>query len=96
MRLFEKKTSKKQDSAKNSAKKSNKNILRLTYMIVVLFVVMIGYEGYFLFFQREDVINNTYNARLDSFSDRVVRGKIRSSNGTVLAEYPTTWAKTGP
>lgn len=86
MRLFEKKTSKKQDSAKNSAKKSNKNILRLTYMIVVLFVVMIGYEGYFLFFQSEDVINNTYNARLDSFSDRVVRGKIRSSNGTVLAE----------
>lgn len=85
-RLFEDESSEKRRAGKTSEEKSNKNILRLTYVIVVLFVVMIGYEGYFLAFQREDVINNTYNARLDSFSDRIVRGKIRSNNGTVLAE----------
>ena len=32
------------------------------------------------------MINNTYNARLDSFANRVVRGRILSNDGTVLAE----------
>lgn len=72
--------------SEDPVEKSNKNILRITYVVVALFIGMIGYQGYFLVFQREDAINNTYNARLDSFSDRIVRGKIRSSNGTVLAE----------
>lgn len=80
------KRSGKRENRKTSEEKSNKNILRLTYAVVLLFAVMIGYESYFLTFRREDVINNTYNARLDSFSDRIVRGKIRSNNGTVLAE----------
>lgn len=31
------------------------------------------------------MINNSYNARLDRFSDRVHRGKILASDGTVLA-----------
>jgi len=65
--------------------KSNQNILRLTYAVVCLFVIMMGYEVYFLTFQRELVINNTYNTRLDSFSERIVRGSIKSNNGTVLA-----------
>jgi len=69
--------------------KDKKNILRVTYLVVFLFLLMIGYEGYFLAVKREDVINNTYNARLDSFSDRVVRGKIRGNDGTVLAETLT-------
>ena len=47
---------------------------------------MIGYFGYFLQAQSESVINNSYNARLDSFSDRIVRGDILSSDGRVLAE----------
>lgn len=71
---------------KDPVKRSNQNILRITYLVVFLFIIMIGYESYFLFVQREDVINNTYNARLDSFSQRIVRGKIRGSDGTVLAE----------
>ena len=42
--------------------------------------------GYFLQVRSEDVINNSYNARLDRFSDRIVRGKIMAGDGTVLAE----------
>ena len=45
-----------------------------------------GYFGYFLQVQSETVINNSYNARLDSFSDRIIRGKIVSNDGRVLAE----------
>lgn len=47
------------------------------------------YMGYFLQMKSEDVINNPYNARLDSFSDRIVRGSILASDGTVLAETTT-------
>lgn len=66
--------------------KANKNILRITYVIAGLFLALAAYLGYFLQVRSEDVVNNSYNARLDSFSDRIIRGKILASDGTVLAE----------
>lgn len=66
--------------------KANKSILMVTYVMVGLFVCMLGYFGYFLQIRSETVINNSYNARLDSFSDRIVRGEILSSDGRVLAQ----------
>ncbi|MDO5551569.1 MAG: penicillin-binding protein 2, partial [Lachnospiraceae bacterium] len=50
------------------------------------FLGLILYFGYFLQITSEEVINNSYNARLDRFSDRIVRGNIVSSDGQVLAE----------
>lgn len=47
---------------------------------------MAAYFGYFMQVQREDVINNSYNARLDSFAEKIVRGKILADDGTILAE----------
>lgn len=70
----------------NPNPKANKNILGITYLTVALFLGLAVYLGYFLQVRSEDVINNSYNARLDSFSDRIVRGKIMASDGTVLAE----------
>lgn len=70
-------------------RKSNKNMLFTVYLMVGLFVCMIGYFCYFLQFQSETVINNSYNARLDRFSDRIVRGEIRSNDGRVLAQTVT-------
>lgn len=64
---------------------ANKGILWITYLMVGLFVGMIGYFGYFLQVQGENVINNSYNARLDRFSDRIVRGELQSNDGHVLA-----------
>lgn len=66
--------------------RANKSILMVTYVMVGLFVCMLGYFGYFMQFRSETVINNSYNARLDSFSDRIVRGEILSSDGRVLAQ----------
>lgn len=65
--------------------KVNQNILRLAYIVVFLFLTLIGYVAYFLTVSRENVINNTYNARLESFSKRVERGSILSNDKTVLA-----------
>lgn len=65
--------------------KANRCLLFAVYFFVAVFVGMIGYFGYFIQVQSESVINNSYNARLDSFSDRIVRGEIRGSGGEVLA-----------
>lgn len=70
----------------NPNPKANRHMLILTYGIVLLFVGLATYYGYFLFTKGDTVINNSYNARLDSFADRVVRGEIRSSDGTVIAQ----------
>lgn len=66
--------------------KANSCILGITYLMVALFLGLAVYMGYFLQVRSEDVINNFYNARLDRFSDRIVRGKIMAGDGTVLAE----------
>ena len=64
---------------------ANRSILRITYGIALLFLALILYVGYFIQIQGPEVINNSYNARLNRFSDRVHRGKILTSDGTVLA-----------
>ncbi|WP_415066401.1 peptidoglycan D,D-transpeptidase FtsI family protein [Lacrimispora sp.] len=69
----------------NQNPKANRHILLLTYGVVGLFIGLAAYFGYFLSVKSENVINNSYNARLDSFAERVVRGEIRSSDGRVLA-----------
>lgn len=66
--------------------KANRNILMIAYLIAGLFLGMCVYFGYFLQMESEDVINNPYNARLNSFEERVIRGKILAEDGTVLAE----------
>ena len=66
--------------------KANSCILGITYLMVALFLGLAVYMGYFLQVRSEDVINNSYTARLDRFSDRIVRGKIMAGDGTVLAE----------
>lgn len=71
-----------------SKKKSkvNKEILAVAYMFVGIFVFLIGYYGFFISFSGKRVINSPQNPRVDTFAERVVRGKIFSGDGTVLAE----------
>lgn len=69
----------------NPNPKANRHILLLTYGVVLLFVGLAFYFGYFLVAESDNVINNSYNARLDSFADRVVRGTIYSNDGRALA-----------
>ena len=74
-----------QDEPKQK-KTSNKELVRLTYLFVGVFLAMMGYLVYFNVVQSKDIINSPYNVRLDSMADRVVRGKILDKNGNVLAE----------
>ena len=51
----------------------NGKVLVITYACVVLFLALAVYMGYFLQMKSEDVINNPYNARLDSFQTHCKR-----------------------
>ena len=57
----------------------------ITYAFTALFLAMIVYFAYFMIFQSETVINNSYNKRTDLLSETVLRGSITASDGTVLA-----------
>lgn len=58
----------------------------ITYLFTGLFVLLIGYFVYFNAVLSPEVINNPYNSRQDTFANRVIRGNILSSDGTVLAK----------
>lgn len=64
----------------------NKELVRVTYLFVGVFLAMMGYIVYFNLVQSKEIINSPYNIRLDSMADRVVRGQILDRNGNVLAE----------
>jgi len=75
-----------QKQAKKKKKNGNKEFARVTYLFVTLFLVMMGYLVYFNVVRSDEVISSPYNARQDSYSDRVVRGKILDKDGNVLAQ----------
>ncbi len=51
----------------------------------LMFFAVIGYYCWYLVLKSEKTVDSSYNARLDTFSERVVRGEIRGRNGEVLA-----------
>ena len=52
---------------------------------MIIFAGLIAYLIYFDSAKSETFINSPYNTRQDTFSDRVVRGEILSSDGAILA-----------
>ncbi|MFW5646927.1 MAG: peptidoglycan D,D-transpeptidase FtsI family protein [Acetivibrio ethanolgignens] len=71
--------------------RNNKNheIAIVAYLFAFLFVGLIGYFVYFMVIDSQNVINNPYNKRQELLAERVIRGEIQASDGTVLAETKT-------
>ncbi len=67
----------------------NREFAVITYCFTGLFLCLIGYFVYFQVIRSEDFINNSYNTRQETFAESVVRGKILSAEGEVLAETMT-------
>lgn len=76
-------------SDKPGKKTTNREILFVTYFFVAIFAVLMGYFAYFIAFQSDEVINNSYNPRQDLLASQVIRGEIQGSKGEVLAETVT-------
>ena len=70
----------------NRKSRTDKEILLITYIFVLLFVALIGKMVYFVGFQSDSVINTSYNHRQDVLAKRITRGKILAAGGEVLAE----------
>ncbi len=71
---------------RTSGKNINREFSVITYTFIGLFLCIMGYFAYFQVFKSEDFINNTYNSRQETFAETVLRGRILSSDGEVLAE----------
>jgi len=83
----ERKEADRQDRQKARKKRArNKEFARVTYIFVILFLVMMGYISYFIVVKSREVIRSSYNPRLDSYADRVIRGKILDKTGKILAD----------
>ncbi len=67
----------------------NREILVVTYIFSVLFVLMAGYLVYFNVYTSKNVIKSPYNVRIEAFNDEVTRGDILASDGTILATTNT-------
>lgn len=67
-------------------RRTNKEIMRITYVMLLLFAGMIGYFIYFDAVTSKEVINNAHNSRLTKMAESVIRGDILSADGEVIAE----------
>lgn len=70
-------------------RKANRQILQITYIFVGMFLVLIGYIIHFVVVDSKDVITDPHNRRVQEMAKNVVRGKIISSDGNVLAQTVT-------
>jgi len=69
----------------DAPKKSTNPHLGMIYIFAFLFLMMAGYLAYFIAFEADNVVNNAYNRRQNYFAEKVIRGDILASDGTVLA-----------
>ena len=80
---------KEKERAEKKAKKTNREILLVTYIFVFLFLCLIGYIIYFTAVDADSVINNNYNSRGDLLAKKILRGTIYSRDNDVLAQTIT-------
>ncbi|MDD3185064.1 MAG: penicillin-binding transpeptidase domain-containing protein [Anaerostipes sp.] len=75
-----------QNQSLKKKKRANRQILQITYIFVALFLALVGYIIYFVAVESRSVITDSHNRRLSALEKNVVRGRIISSDGKVLAQ----------
>ena len=86
-----KNTDKGRKSAKDAPvkKKKNREIMIVTWLFTLLFLGLSGYIIHYSATHRQELINNSYNGRQQMLIAQNRRGKILSSDGSVLAQTVT-------
>ncbi len=64
---------------------TNRSMFFSCLFIVILFSAMMGYLVRFMMFDSEKVIANPYNKRTENLKAQIIRGRIISADGQVLA-----------
>ena len=63
----------------------NRPILAVAYLFGFLIVGLIAYILHFMIVEKDEVIANAANSRLDSFAANVIRGDIVTKDGVTIA-----------
>lgn len=66
--------------------RSSRRIIAVAVLFSLVFAAMLGYFVYFVGVEASAIIGNPYNARMDVFNQRYVRGAILADDGTALAQ----------
>ncbi len=66
-------------------KAKNTEMMAVIYVFMLLFFSLIGYLVYYNASVKENVVNNSYNKRIEVMEQETIRGNILSSDGTILA-----------
>lgn len=79
------------DKAKQQEKSiRSREMLILTFLFVFLFLGLMGYLVYYQVKISDDVVNSPYNRRRQELlAEKVVRGKLETSDGKVIAQTVT-------
>ncbi|SEF44193.1 peptidoglycan glycosyltransferase [Eubacterium ruminantium] len=75
-----------EEDVKNKLKRKNRPIVVLTYIVVLVFLGLFSHMIYFMLHDSKKVISNANNKRQDYYTEYIIRGRIESSDGAVLAE----------
>ena len=70
-------------------RETNKEIRRVSYIMLLLFFAVIAYFVYFNAALGRGIVNNVHNSRLSKIAESVSRGEILSADGEVLAYTDT-------
>ncbi len=66
--------------------KLNQPILGITYLCAFLIIGLMAYIVHFMVTEKDQVIANAANSRLDKYAAEVIRGEIVTSDGKTVAE----------
>lgn len=67
----------------------NKPIIGATYICAFIMILLIAYLMRFMIVEKDEVIANSANPRLNSYAENVNRGEIKTSDGIVVAKGDT-------
>lgn len=73
------------DDSERERRQADRGIFHLIFFFSLLFFALIGYMIYFIGWQAPGLMGNPYNARMEVFDNRILRGAILSSDGQTLA-----------
>ena len=75
-----------EEEEERTRRQKNKDLVRVSYFMVALFLSMAGYLIYFNIVLRDDINNNQYNTKQAVYQEQIIRGNIYSADGNVLAK----------
>ncbi len=70
--------------------KINRQILVVAYFFAFLFIALMGYIAYYVAVPGKEDVTSAYNPRKNIFSDRIIKGELKTADGKTIAKSVKT------